>query len=197
MKRLVVGADPFPPYQYINNDGKICGIDYDVVSSIINMMGYEAKYIIKKWMIIKKMFDNEEIDVLFQVQKTPEREKRYYFSEKLRDAVTLIVTSTNNTHYRNVDDLLKDNGKLAVEKNYQYGEIIDSIDKNNKVYFQSLNNGEEKYGVVDLKVFEYLNKNNLYNNIKIINNLHFNRSLYVIFNDKSLRDRFNYFLKIL
>lgn len=202
MKTLVIGADPFPPYQYIDENGNVCGSDYDTIKSVIDKIGYEAKYIIEEWSLIEKMFNEKNIDIVFQVQKTPEREKFWYLSEKLRDAVTSIATSLDNINYSNIDDIFKGQGKLGVIENYQYGEIIDSIDVGNKVYFKSLeellkavNDGEVEFGVVDLGVFNYMNKDNIYDNIKIIDSLNFNRPLYVAFNDESLRDKFNTYIQ--
>lgn len=201
MNLLKIGADPFPPYQYIDKNGRIDGSDYKMVKSIIDKMGYQAKYLIKEWSVIEKMFNEKEIDIVFQVQKTLEREKRWYFSEKFRDAVTSIITSLDNTNYHTINDLLVEHDKLGVISNYQYGDIIDSIDTRKKVYFKSLeellehvNNGKVAFGVVDLGVYNYVNKDNIYTNIKIIDSLNFNRPLYVAFNDRSLRDEFNIYL---
>lgn len=201
MRHLIIGADPFPPYQYIDKNKNICGSDYDTVSLIIDRMGYKADYIIQEWSLIEKKFNNKEIDIVFQVQKTPEREKLFYFSEKLRDAVTSIVTSTNKVHYGNIEGLFEENSKLGVIENYKYGEIIDSIGLENKKLFKSIdellksvNDKKVAFGVVDLGVFNHLNRQNIYNNIRVLDDMNFNRPLYVAFNDKTLRDEFNIYL---
>jgi len=79
-----------------------------------------------------------------------------------------------------------------------YGDIIDSIATGSKVNFksledllQSVNSGETEYGVVDLGVFDYINKGNTYDNVLLLSKLNFNRPLYVCFNDQSLRDEFD------
>jgi len=198
MKTLIIGADPFPPYQYIDDDGNIQGSDYATVKSIIDKMGYPAKFIIDEWSIIEKKFKEKEIDLVFQVQKTPEREKYFYFSHKLRDAVTSIVTASNGTKYNSIDDLFLANAKIGVLKGYQYGELIDSIPAEYKEFFGSLdelldsvNNGLTKFGVTDLGVFNHLNNNGKYDAIKVLDNFNFNRPLYVAFNDSNIRDEFN------
>lgn len=202
MKSLIIGADPFPPYQYIDENGRICGLDYNIIKSIIDKMGYKADYVIEEWSVVEKMFNEKEIDIVFQVQKTPEREKHWYLSKKLRDAVTSIVTFLDKVDYDNMDDIFKGKGKLGVIENYQYGKVIDAIDNNNKVYYKSLeeileavNSRKLEFGVADLGVFNYINKDNIYDNIKIIDSLNFNRPLYVAFNDESLRNEFNKYLE--
>lgn len=199
MKVLNVGADPFPPYQYIDKAGNIRGSDYEIMDSTIKKMGYEGRYIIDDWSKVENMFDNKELEIAFQVQKTPIREKKWHFSKKLRDAVTSIVTSLNGVNYNNLDDLLKKGMKLGVLENYQYGEPIESINTNNLVYFKSLedllravDNQSIDLGVTDLGVFNYMNKNSVYSNIKVLEDLNFNRPLYAVLNSESLRDEFNY-----
>ncbi len=202
MKTLIVGADPFPPYQDIKTDGTVYGSDYNTVKSVIDKMGLEAQYIIKEWTLVERMFNNKEIDMIFQIQKTPEREVNWYISDKLRDAVTSIVTSTDNTDFHNINDIFNGRGKLAVIENYQYGEVIDCINAENKEYFKStedllkaVNNAEVSYGVVDFGVFTYMNRENTYNNLKVIDSLNFYRPLYAAFNNESIRDKFNICLR--
>lgn len=198
MKTLIIGADPFPPYQYYDEKGEIRGSDYEIIKSVIDMMGYNAKFIIDDWSKIESLVIDKEIDVAFQVQKTPEREKMFYFSEKLRDAATVIVTSGTNTELDDINDLFLDGSKLGVIQNYKYGEVIDSLEQDYKIKFKSLedlleavDNGLINYGVADLGVFNYINKYNIYKNTKIMENLVFNRPLYVVFNDESLKNEFN------
>ncbi|MFA7412616.1 MAG: transporter substrate-binding domain-containing protein [Tissierellaceae bacterium] len=202
MKTIIVGADPFPPYQYYDDRGQIQGLDYMKVKSVIDKMGYKAEYIINDWSKIEDMLVSREIDMAFQVQKTSEREEIYYFSEKLRDAATVIVTSLEDTSLGDINDLFLDGGRLGVIDNYKYGEIIDSIEKEKKIAYKSLekmlddiDNGLIPYGVADLGVFNYLNEDNTYKNISTMEKLIFNRPLYVVFNGSSLRDKFNQCLR--
>lgn len=202
MRPLVIGADPFPPYIYEDENNYISGSEAKTLKTIVDKMGYKTEFLIKDWSAIVEMFRDGDIDLIPLVQKTPERERSYYFSKKYKDNVTSIVTFKSNTDsYRNMKDLFKENGKLAVIKNYQYGDIIDKIDEKHKVTFNSLeeilnavNDGKVSFGVTDLGVFRYLNKENKYSNIKVLDTLNFNRPLYVIFNDKSIRDKFNNYL---
>jgi len=201
MKTLVVGADPFPPYQYYDENGDIKGSDYDMVKAVIDKMGYEARYIIDEWSVIEKAFSEKKIDLVFQVQKTPERERKYHFSGKLRDATTSIVTWKDKTDQGSMDELFADGSKLGVIEGYLYGDIIDSIATGSKVNFksledllQSVNSGETEYGVVDLGVFNYINRNKIYDKVKLLDKLNFNRPLYVCLNDPALRDAFDKYL---
>lgn len=198
MSQLIVGADPFPPYQYIDKAGRIQGSDFETVKSVIDKMSYEATYLIKEWAIIDEMFHNKSIDIVFQVQKTVERERHHYFSRKLRDARTSIVTAKGHANVNHINDLLSSSEKLAVIKNYQYGEPIDSISHEIKVFFdsteallQAVHEQKVDYGVVDIGVFDYLNKDKKYPFLSLIPSLTFARPLYVAFNDELLRNEFD------
>jgi polar amino acid transport system substrate-binding protein len=201
MKTLIIGADPFPPYQYIDEDGNIKGSDYDIVNNVVKKLKLKAEYIIDEWSIIERKLNQNEIDAAFQVQKTPEREKIYFFSNKLRDATTSIIAAKNDTQSNNLEELLEDGSKLAVINNYKYGDVIDNISQDKKITFldlekliKAVDNEEVEYGVVDLGVYNYINKDETYENVKLVDGLDFNRPLFVVFNDQELRDKFNQYL---
>ena len=78
-----IGADPFPPFQYFDKDGNIRGSDYETINNVILKMGKQAEYILDNWDDVEQKLINKEIDIAFQVQKTHEREKKYYFSNLL------------------------------------------------------------------------------------------------------------------
>lgn len=200
MKILKIGADPFPPYQFLDGLGNICGSDYEFVKSVVNRMGYESEFFIDEWHLIEELFDEKKLDIVFQVQKTEEREKKWIFSSKMRDAVTCIITSHFILEHDAFDSVFKNpKHRIAVIKNYQYGEPVDSIPEEKKVFLsttrdiiQEVNQGYLDFGVVDLGVFEYESKYVSINNIQILHKMNFERPLYVAFHDYRIRDEFNY-----
>src|SRR5699024_5086969 len=202
MKEIVIGADPFPPYQYIDVEGKVIGFDYEKIKNIIQKMDYKPKFIIDNWSLIEEGFEKKEIDIIFQVQKTEDRKKRYFFSEKLRNYETAIVSHEEYNNITSINELIEKNEEIAVINNYQYGEPIDSIDKKYKVFFESaqdildaVSSGKVLFGVVDVGVFNYLNKKMDKSNLFINRQINFNITLYVAFHNEKLRDTFDTFLK--
>jgi ABC-type amino acid transport substrate-binding protein len=200
MKKYLVGADPFPPYQFYNEIGVLGGSDYRHVEEIITKTGASAEYILDDWSKIQKKLINKEIDIAFQVQKTPEREKLYYFSTLFRYAITTIISLTDED-IKSVEEIVLLDKKLAVIKGYKYGDVIDLLPERIKVF---CNNQQEQvefvqknkvdYAVVDLGVFEYQAQKSNIEGIKILRHLDFSRPLYVVFNNPSIRDEFNRFL---
>ena len=197
-KSILVGADPFPPYQYYDDCGKIQGSDFERVLQAFHRAGYEIKVILEEWFKIEEALTNQKIDAAFQVQCTSERAKRYYFSNLLRDAVTEVVTGHNNLDLKSYREIIDQQLSVGVITNYAYGKDIDNIDVSLKRSFNSqqellkaINDQVVDIGVFDKGVKEYIAQKEGFNNIFSIKNLEFNRPLYVVFNSESLRDEFN------
>lgn len=202
MTNLHIGADPFPPYQYYDEDGNLKGFDYERINSIVKSMGYDPIYSVENWPLIEKSFDAKQLDMIFQVQKTEERADKWVFSHKFRDAVTTFVTASSTMTVSSVSDFPDKGLSFGVIQGYQYGDMIDTVDASVKVPCQSLTDildcilaGTISYGVADKGVFEYLQKKNpQYRGLQIVEQLNFNRPLYVAFHDQRLRDQFNSYL---
>jgi ABC-type amino acid transport substrate-binding protein len=201
MKNYLVGADPFPPYQFYNELGVLEGSDYKRVTEIINKMGATADFVLDEWSKIEKKLIDKEIDIAFQVQKTPERDKIYYFSNLFRNAITTII-STSDEDLKSIEEIKLLNKKLAVIRGYKYGELIDQLPERLKVFcndqleqVEFVSQNKANFAVVDLGVFEYQIQDCDDNGIKILRHLDFTRPLYVVFNNPSVRDEFNQHLK--
>jgi ABC-type amino acid transport substrate-binding protein len=197
-KVLTVGADPFPPYQYYDNSGAVKGSDYDLVKRAFELAGYEIMVVLDDWKTIEESVINKNIDAAFQVQRTPEREKKYFFSDLLRNAVTEVVTGNKDLVINTFKEMEEKRTSIGVIKNYSYGDDIDSLDSSLKVPYpdqlpllKAINAREVDMGVFDKGVKEYLMKSAGLNNIYPIKALEFIRPLYVVFHDPTLRDEFN------
>lgn len=196
---LHVGADVFPPYQYYDASGQPAGIDYDKVRRVLDRMGCEMDlFIDPEWTEVQKRFDAHVLDLAFQVQPTPERLKKFFFSDLLREAATELVSNDPQLNIRFYGEIPQKGLKLGVLAGYTNGSDIDALPADCKVEFA---NNEEllkmiSSGVVDLGVFDqgvkaYLMKKNGITNIYAIDGMTFTRPLHVIFNDADLRDEFN------
>ena len=148
--------------------------------------------------MIEDLVKNKEIDAAFQVQYTPEREKKYYFSDLFRNAVTEVVTSNRGLNLNTYGEISEKGLIVGVIDNYTYGEDIDSIESSLKRSFKdqgellkAINDGVVDLGIFDKGVKEYLMGKHGFTNIFSIKTLEFIRPLYVVFSHEELRDRFN------
>lgn len=201
--RIKVGADPFPPYQYYLPDGSISGQDYEAVISLFQRVGLVADVVIKDWEVILSELDQGELDAAFQVQDTPDRKKRFYFSDLFRDAITEVVTSNPELKINRYGEIEELGLSLGVIEGYTNGAEIDALKEdvkktypNAKELLMAISEGEVDLGVYDQGVKEYIMANNNIDNIYAIESMTFIRPLYVIFNNADLRDSFNIALQL-
>jgi len=201
-KLLTVGADPFPPYQYYNENHDVKGSDYEIVKKIFNHAEYKIKVILNEWKKIEDLVINKKIDAAFQVQYTIEREKKYFFSGLFRNAVTEVITGNKSLDLKSYFEIEEKKLSVGVINNYTYGDDVDKIDSSLKKSFdeqnkllKAINDRILDIGIFDKGVKEYLIKKEGFDNIFSIKNLEFIRPLYVIFSSKKLKDSFNRSLK--
>lgn len=201
MKKILIGADYFPPYQYIDDDGSLKGSDYEFIKSIFKKMNYDCEFIIDDWNMIENKFLKGKIDVAFQVQKTTEREKAAFFSNKLREAKTSVVTNNKEfaKSFKSFEDILE-KYKIAVIDGYKYGDFIDNLDekymkylKNDDVILKYLDSTETRFAILDKEVFNNI-RNLIDTPLYDIEDFEFGRELFVMFKDEKLRDEFNKYL---
>lgn len=195
MEKIKVCADFFPPYQYIDEDGKVKGWDYELIADRLRRAGYEPQMWIGPWDDIYEAFERGDQEVLFQAQDSPERLEKFYLSKLLRYAVTEVVTMHQDMLTLERHSQLQDY-KVGVIKGFANGPEIDELSDECKVQFdgtkeilEGIYSGEIDCGVCDQGVKEYLlsGKNDLYP----IEKLTYKRSLYVMFRKKKHRDAFD------
>ncbi|MBE6031956.1 MAG: amino acid ABC transporter substrate-binding protein [Clostridiales bacterium] len=195
MRTVKVCADPFPPYQYVQEDGSLAGSDYELVFGALTKAGYKVEAVIAPWDEVMGAFEKKECDALFQVQDTPARRAAYCFSEKLRDAVTDVVKLQGKDLAVCAYDDLKA-CRLGLISGFANGADIDSLPESCKRYYNgtqeildALYAGEIDAAVCDRGVREYLTNKD--EQIVPIAALTYKRPLYVMFYDGELRDAFN------
>ncbi len=134
-KHVTLVADPYPPYQY-EEDGILKGIDYDVIASAFQAVGYDVQVRLLAWEECLQQLDAGGADGIFQITCTPEREERYVFSDLLRTAETALFALSNQTTKLSETVALREQLQsftLGVLSGYSYDSAIDSLDPTMKV----------------------------------------------------------------
>lgn len=199
MKKIInIGADPFPPYQYYDEDGNLKGSDYENIKNKFENMGYEVNIVLDEWKIIEDNIVNKKLDAAFQVQYTKERESKYFFSNLFRNAITEVVTGNPEIKINSYKEIEENKLTLGVIANYTYGDDIDNIDSSLKVSYKdqtellkAINDKVVDLGIFDKGVKEYILEKEEFSNIHSIKALEFIRPLYVVFSNESLRNEWN------
>lgn len=174
MKRqIIMGADPFPPYQYYDKEGTLQGIDYQTVKQALERAGYQVQVDLAEWKQVEAALSTGKLDGAFQVQWTPERETHYFFSRLLRNAVTEVITGIEpgngnhgDRHFDTIQNIAEIETRgliLGVVDGYAYGREVDGLPVNQKRcmkcqgdLLKAVAEGQVDLGILDQGVKEYL-----------------------------------------
>ncbi len=171
-KILRVGTSPdFPPFEYISPEGKIVGIDIDLIEALAKKLGYEVEIISMSFDGLIPALINNQIDVIASgLTITSERAKVVAFTTPYWDAnQAVIVAKTSNFMPKSLDDLV---GKVVGVQSGTTAEglltdFIESTGKNIDVRsydsyvlaVKDLVNGRLDAVVIDTPVAEAFTKN--------------------------------------
>ncbi|MDZ5253661.1 EAL domain-containing protein [Clostridium sp. LIBA-8841] len=105
-KRMIkIGFYDYYPYFYINKDSKVCGEYNDLVKSLSEKLDFNFEYVNCSISESLKQLENREIDLVFGINKTPEREKLYEFSDDCIDEERYVIYTNKNIKYGNIKAL--------------------------------------------------------------------------------------------
>ena len=173
------GYDPnWPPYE-IYSKGKYSGMCADFLSKISRETG--IKFVPLKNMTWAKTFSgltNGELKMAPAVGITPDRLKSLVYSEIYIKLPTVIVTSRDNQHLKDLKDLY--GKKVSIPKNYLQEEIlkrhhpkIKLVLRNNFAEcLQDVSSGESVATVGSLGSISYFIKENAFSNLIISGHTH-------------------------
>ena len=198
--RLV--ADPYPPYQYSEGES-IRGVDHDIIAAAFEEHGIDMITRLFPWDECMKLLKEEKADGIFQIVRTPEREKAYIFSKPLRAARTVICKRTEEpiSLFEDIDfsEQLK-KYRMGVVKDYSYNPLIDNLGEPSRMEVDSqeelltgLRRGEFDLAVIDWGVAKYLANKMGIRDIDRAEGYEITRQLHVAFqrNQDQIADLFN------
>ena len=86
-KKIVFGGDAqYPPYEFLDENGKPAGFTVEITRALADIMGLEIEFRLGPWEEIMEAFKNGEVDVMQGISYSDERAKHFEFSQ----AYTLI-----------------------------------------------------------------------------------------------------------
>lgn len=148
----------FPPWNYKDkNSGKIIGASVEIVTDILDRMGYEVKIDLKPWKRGQKETAEGKYAGIFTLTKSPTRLKYYYYADPISTITEVFFKRTDrNISWKTLEDLK--GLRVGVVGGYNY---VDDFKKARKAgYFQiqavSLERGDYvnlrklKHGRIDL-----------------------------------------------
>lgn len=127
---LKIGFYDDYPHFYINHKGNVCGYYKDITEKLAKELNFKVEYVNGKVPDLLKELKSGEIDLVFGINKLPEREESFEFTNKsINDELKFIYTN-KDIKYGNLEAL---NG---MKMGYMEGEldnewILDYLRKRN------------------------------------------------------------------
>jgi polar amino acid transport system substrate-binding protein len=120
-------ADVYPPYQFEAN-GSVKGADYEIVTGSLTRAGIQTTTQLLPWETCLDMMRRQEADAIFQITRTPERERDFLFSKTFRTEKTLFFKRADTVlapgATKEINSLLATH-TLGVLSGFSYGAIVD------------------------------------------------------------------------
>ena len=104
LPKIIVGSDNYPPYNYVDTDGKATGIDVDLATEAFKRMGYQAEFKIINWEEKKSLLENGEIDCIWGSFSMNGRETDYKWAGPYMVSRQVIAVN-KNSNIRSLEDL--------------------------------------------------------------------------------------------
>jgi len=171
---IKVGMDPdYAPYEWTNQDGEYIGMVVDYMHRLEKSLGLRFEIIKdKSWIELLNMAQQNKLDMLTSIVKTPERSEYLTFSEPYRDAPTIIIDNGKGTFIGSLKQL--SNKRVSVEKGYfmeefmknNYPKIRIVTAKNTKEALKMVSDAVVDAYVGDANVADYSIKTNSFDTLR-------------------------------
>ena len=93
---LKIGFYDDYPHFYIDHKANVCGYYKDITERLAKKLNFKIEYVNGKAPDLLKELKNGEIDLVFGINKLPEREEFFEFTNKpINDELKLIYTNTD------------------------------------------------------------------------------------------------------
>ncbi len=145
-----MGWDPWPPYQYMDENSDMKGLDVELIRTIMQQMNCKIAFKNGKWMELLDDLRNGDIDILAGASKNDDRAKFSYYSDTYRSenfSLYIRLEDTKKYQHNDLKALLNSGFKMGVVFDYIYGEEVSSLQDSDdfKNYFNEVSIGELNY----------------------------------------------------
>lgn len=129
---LVMGWDPYEPYQFADQDGNVRGLDVELVSEMAKQAGCALTFAQKDWAGLIGDLRSGEISVLAGASKVPERESFAHFSQPYRQETFVLYIRAGEAERWTAESLAELVGgnrkmRIGITDGYIYGAEIEQL----------------------------------------------------------------------
>ena len=129
---LVMGWDPYEPYQFADADGNVRGLDVELVSEMAKDAGCSLSFVQKDWAGLISDLRAGSVSILAGASRVAEREAFALFSQPYRqETFSLYVRAGENDRWR-ADSLAELVGgekkmRIGITDGYVYGSELEQL----------------------------------------------------------------------
>lgn len=124
---ISLGFDVWEPYQYLDVDNNVRGVDIELISTAVKNMGCEVSYQQGTWVLLLDELKKGQVDLLLGASKTESREQYAYFSNPYRtEEFSLYIRKDDATraNYKDIDEFISNGSKIGIVDDYYYGPAV-------------------------------------------------------------------------
>lgn len=132
---MTIGTEGvYAPFSFHDKSGNLTGFDVDIAKEVAKRLGVKPKFIETKWDGMIAGLDAKRFDMVAnEVSITPDREKKYLFSNPYIQSKAVLIVAKNNKTIKSFKDLKGKKVGQSLNSNYNqmaksYGANITSVD---------------------------------------------------------------------
>lgn len=125
-----LGFDVWEPYQYVDIDGQVIGLDIDVIKHILEDLDCQVTYVRGTWVSLLEDLRQGNVDMLLGASKTEAREAFALFSDSYRtEEFSLYIRKEDDMRsaYEDISDFIENGSKIGIVGDYYYGPRISAL----------------------------------------------------------------------
>lgn len=127
---LLMGWDPWEPYQYQDVDGNLRGLDVELVKAIAQTAQCDLSFVEGRWGTLMQRLQKGEVDMLTGATRNAARESFALFSQPYRpETFKLYVRQGEAQKYpfTSIAQLMQSDFRLGVTEQYTYGDNVTTL----------------------------------------------------------------------
>lgn len=124
---LVMGWDPWEPYQYQITDQGVLGLDVEILTAILENAGCNISFRRGSWTVLLGLLKSGEVDILAGATQTPDRDQFAWFTDVYRDEEFCLYVPPDQFEGQSepdIEQLLETGFRIGVIEGYLYGESV-------------------------------------------------------------------------
>ncbi|MEM0910402.1 MAG: transporter substrate-binding domain-containing protein [Pseudomonadota bacterium] len=127
---LRMGFDVWEPYQYVDVNNEVRGLDIELISSVTESMGCDVEFVQGTWVSLLEELANGNVDMLLGASKTEAREDFAYFSQPYRSEEFVLYVRTDEPKFQNfetIEDFVSNGSRIGIVSEYFYGDEMSNL----------------------------------------------------------------------